>query len=143
MGSIQEPVGQDITVPYDVEPLSRERPQLYGWQNTSDTGYSIDEIPSGLKKHLRIIAVGAGASGISLAKFADDQLENAELIIFDKNDEVGGTWTENRYPYCLSNHSTLTCTDSLDEWLRMRYPFGHLPVHVGAEYLVEVLLRST
>lgn len=100
-----ETVGENDAVSYDVDPQSRERPQLYGWQNTSDTGYTIDEVPSGVKRRLRIIAVGAGASGINLAKFADDQLENAELIIYDKNDEVGGTWTENRYPYIFQSFS--------------------------------------
>jgi hypothetical protein len=98
MGSVEQPVGPHNNSPEDVHPPSQERPQRYGWQNVSETGYTIDEVPSGQKKRLRIIAVGAGASGINLAKFADDQLENAELIIYEKNDEVGGTWTENGYP---------------------------------------------
>lgn len=46
---------------------------------------------------MKMICVGAGASGISLAKFARD-LKNVDLVIYEKNADVGGTWMENRYP---------------------------------------------
>ncbi|CAI4215879.1 unnamed protein product [Parascedosporium putredinis] len=49
---------------------------------------------------LRVIALGAGASGICLAKFLPEQLKNVQLAIYDKNPEYGGTWYENRYPGC-------------------------------------------
>lgn len=88
----------DSTPPHDFDPPSRIRPNLYGWVNTSDAGYQIDETPSGVKRPLRVIAVGAGAAGVNFAKFAHDYLEKVELTIYDKNYEVGGTWVENVYP---------------------------------------------
>lgn len=98
MGSIQESSVSDCAPPFDFDPPSKERPRCYGWKNTSDIGYQIDETPSGVKRPLRVIAVGAGAAGINFAKFAHDRLQNVELTIYDKNHEVGGTWIENVYP---------------------------------------------
>jgi len=91
-------MGSTTEIPFDFDPPSKERPAIYGWQNSNEAGYTINEMPSGIKRPLRIIAVGAGAAGINFAKFADDYFENVELTIYDKNDEVGGTWCENRYP---------------------------------------------
>ncbi|KAL6242210.1 hypothetical protein RBB50_010758 [Rhinocladiella similis] len=99
MGSIQGSSMSDSTPPHDFDPPSRIRPNLYGWVNTSDAGYQIDETPSGVKRPLRVIAVGAGAAGVNFAKFAHDYLEKVELTIYDKNYEVGGTWVENVYPF--------------------------------------------
>ncbi|KAK5674344.1 hypothetical protein LTS10_012928 [Elasticomyces elasticus] len=51
---------------------------------------------------VRVIIIGAGLSGIAAVKifkdrFADDPFE---LVIYEKNDDVTGTWLENRYPGC-------------------------------------------
>lgn len=54
------------------------------------------------KRKLRIICVGAGAAGLQLAYKAERLLENVELQIYEKNDDIGGTWLENRYPGCVS-----------------------------------------
>ncbi|OQV00818.1 hypothetical protein CLAIMM_06266 [Cladophialophora immunda] len=72
----------------------------YGWKNTNDAGYTINEVPSGILRPVKIICLGAGASGINLAKLVQDQMQNVELQIYDKNADVGGTWLENRYPGC-------------------------------------------
>jgi NADH dehydrogenase FAD-containing subunit len=83
----------------DIQIPANELPALYRWPTTNERGYSIAEEPSGPTKALKIIAVGAGASGINLAKFTQDQLKNVELVIYEKNHDVGGTWFENKYPY--------------------------------------------
>jgi NADPH-dependent 2,4-dienoyl-CoA reductase/sulfur reductase-like enzyme len=80
-------------VPYD------QRPDVYGWPRTDENGYTIKEQPSGTRKPLRVVVAGAGASGINFAKFAREELEDVQVNIFDKNNDVGGTWLENRYPY--------------------------------------------
>ena len=74
-------------------------PDLYGWPRENDRGYRIQERPSGSLRPLRVVVLGAGASGISFAKFAQDQLENVDFVLYEKNYDVGGTWLENRYPY--------------------------------------------
>ncbi|KAF5560695.1 sterigmatocystin biosynthesis monooxygenase stcW [Fusarium napiforme] len=49
-------------------------------------------------RKLRIIHVGAGASGLMTAYKAERMLQNYELVLYDKNPVIGGTWYENRYP---------------------------------------------
>ncbi|KAF5692407.1 monooxygenase [Fusarium denticulatum] len=49
-------------------------------------------------RKLRIIHVGAGASGLMTAYKAERTLQNYELVLYDKNPVIGGTWYENRYP---------------------------------------------
>ncbi|KAK5274800.1 hypothetical protein LTR99_004490 [Exophiala xenobiotica] len=71
-----------------------------GWMTTNARGYTIKEEPYGTKRKLRVIHIGAGASGITFAKFLEERLENVELQIYEKNADVGGTWLENRYPGC-------------------------------------------
>lgn len=82
----------DIPVPF------ANLPALYNWPVSDDEGYSINEVPSGTERRIKIICVGAGASGINLAKFAQDRLKNIELVVYEKNSDVAGTWFESRYP---------------------------------------------
>ena len=51
-------------------------------------------------RKLRIIHVGAGATGLCTAFKFERQLTDYELVCYEKNDEIGGTWLENRYPGC-------------------------------------------
>lgn len=64
------------------------------------TTYTVDERPLGTSKHLRIICVGAGVSGINLVRTLRLNLKDYETVVYDKNEGVGGTWFENRYPGC-------------------------------------------
>ncbi|KAH7070063.1 hypothetical protein FB567DRAFT_218995 [Paraphoma chrysanthemicola] len=65
-------------------------------------GYEIPNIvyndPSSRK--LKVLTVGAGVSGIMLAYHIQKNLQNVEHVIYEKNEEIGGTWLENRYPGC-------------------------------------------
>lgn len=50
---------------------------------------------------LRIVCLGAGYAGLMLAYRIKNEmkLDNIiDLVIYEKNPEVGGTWYENRYP---------------------------------------------
>lgn len=73
----------------------------YGWQvEDQETGYRILEQPCGTRRVIRIIFIGAGASGICFSKMQEDRLRNVELQVYEKNHDIGGTWLENRYPGC-------------------------------------------
>lgn len=63
-------------------------------------GYSVKEKPLGEPRQLRVIAIGAGAAGLNLARQVDKHMKSIDLTIYEKNPEVGGTWYENRYPGC-------------------------------------------
>ncbi|KAF8967753.1 hypothetical protein BDZ97DRAFT_1755839 [Flammula alnicola] len=52
------------------------------------------------EKHLKVICIGAGASGLLLAYKMQRSLENFHLVLYEKNEAVSGTWFENRYPGC-------------------------------------------
>ncbi|OPB44503.1 hypothetical protein A0O28_0028220 [Trichoderma guizhouense] len=47
---------------------------------------------------LKAITIGAGISGIMMAYKIQEMCINVEHIIYEKNDSIGGTWFENRYP---------------------------------------------
>lgn len=49
------------------------------------------------QRPLKVIVVGAGYSGIYCGIRIPEKLRNVELVIYEKNAGVGGTWYENRY----------------------------------------------
>jgi hypothetical protein len=67
------------------------------------------EGPIHAERHVSIICVGAGASGLLLAYKLQQHFANYTLTVFEKNPAVAGTWYENRYPgyvpACLPAHS--------------------------------------
>ncbi|POR31118.1 Putative sterigmatocystin biosynthesis monooxygenase stcW [Tolypocladium paradoxum] len=62
--------------------------------------YQIIEKPSRAGRKLRIICLGAGASALNLAHEVDTSSLDLELVCYEKNPSIGGTWYENRYPGC-------------------------------------------
>ena len=47
---------------------------------------------------MKVVVIGAGISGILAAIRFTQRIPNLDLVVYDKNPEVGGTWYENRYP---------------------------------------------
>lgn len=70
------------------------------WPRQNERGYKIQEELYGTEKPIRVIHIGAGVAGICLAKFLPETLNNASLVCYDKNSDIGGTWLENAYPGC-------------------------------------------
>lgn len=58
--------------------------------------YVVTEAPLGTSRAIKVITIGAGASGLNLARHIELHLQNVEHVIYEKNPEVGGTWFENR-----------------------------------------------
>lgn len=50
------------------------------------------------ERHVKIICVGAGASGLLLAYKLQKHFQNFTLQIYEKNSDISGTWYENKYP---------------------------------------------
>ncbi|KAL6248051.1 hypothetical protein RBB50_005399 [Rhinocladiella similis] len=80
--------------------LSRreERPKVLN--NPTDDDVTILEQLYGTRKKMRVVMLGAGMSGLNFFKFAEEKLKNVEIICYEKNPDIGGTWYENRYPGC-------------------------------------------
>ncbi|EEP79143.1 predicted protein [Uncinocarpus reesii 1704] len=89
-------------------PASIHRPMFCPeWPTTSSSGYKISEHmvnePFPERKSFKIIMLGAGAAGIDFlhhARLAFKDDPDVEFVVFEKNQDVGGTWLENRYPGC-------------------------------------------
>lgn len=62
---------------------------------------SVKEKPALSRRKLKIICVGAGYSGLTLAYKIEHECNWKDVIdlqIYEKNENVGGTWFENTYP---------------------------------------------
>lgn len=55
--------------------------------------FSIDS-----SRPMKIIIIGAGFSGICAGIRFLQRMENIDVVIYDKNAGIGGTWYTNRYP---------------------------------------------
>lgn len=67
-----------------------------------DPDYRIVEEPIGTRRPLRVVCMGAGYSGLMMAMIFNERMRdsNATLQIYERNEDIGGTWLENRYPGC-------------------------------------------
>ncbi|KAL5119011.1 hypothetical protein ACEQ8H_003140 [Pleosporales sp. CAS-2024a] len=52
------------------------------------------------QRPLKVIVIGAGYSGIYCGIRIPEKLRNVDLVIYEKNAGVGGTWYENKYLGC-------------------------------------------
>ncbi|KAF3391140.1 putative sterigmatocystin biosynthesis monooxygenase stcW [Talaromyces pinophilus] len=66
----------------------------------NDNTYLIIEEPSRTIRKIRIIVIGCGVSAINFAHEVDISPLDLELVCYDKNPSIGGTWYENKYPGC-------------------------------------------
>ncbi|KAF4867728.1 FAD-binding monooxygenase moxY [Colletotrichum siamense] len=62
--------------------------------------YQVSEQPLGTTRHVRIVTIGAGMSGLNMIRTLRLHLTDFEHVVYEKNPEIGGTWFENRYPGC-------------------------------------------
>ncbi|KAI0151390.1 hypothetical protein BJ166DRAFT_486103 [Pestalotiopsis sp. NC0098] len=84
-----------------VEPKERHKLADPASQSgNSKPPYTVQDVPLGTARKVRIIIIGAGASGLNAIRTFREHLTNFESIVYEKNPSVGGTWYENRYPGC-------------------------------------------
>ena len=65
-----------------------------------DTAFHVESHWHSDPNDLRVICVGAGAAGLLMAYKMKKMFSKYELVVYDKNPSVAGTWYENRYPGC-------------------------------------------
>lgn len=72
-------------------------PPLEGPNGDPDAaGYEIPQAPLGQKRAVRVVAVGGGASAITMAYHIKTHAENVSFTAYEKSPELGGTWYDNR-----------------------------------------------
>jgi hypothetical protein len=62
------------------------------------SGYKIREQPYGTRRKVRVVIMGAGASSLNFFKKSEEEMQNLDITCYEKNNDIGGTWLENRYP---------------------------------------------
>ncbi|CAN5435236.1 NAD(P)/FAD-dependent oxidoreductase [soil metagenome] len=92
-----------------------EEELAYRGEDRRAPGWHKDEVAPGVE--LRVVIVGAGMSGL----LAGHRLQQAGVpfVIIEKNDDVGGTWLENRYPGCRvdnPNHNYSYASAQRHDW---------------------------
>lgn len=70
-------------------------------------GFELRDGPVEHLRRLKVIVIGAGYSGIYHAIRIPERLRNVDLVVYEKNAGLGGTWYENRYPGCACD---IPCT---------------------------------
>lgn len=82
----------------------------------SSTPFKLNNTPVDNLRPLKVIVIGAGYSGIYCGIRIPEKLRNVELVIYEKNAGVGGTWYENRYGQ--ARQSVQSCViDFTDIWV--------------------------
>lgn len=78
--------------------------------------YVYSKKPLWSPRPIRVIIIGCGVTGIGAVKIFKDRFQSqgkpVELVIYEKNPSVGGTWFENRYPGCSCDVPSHTYTYS-------------------------------
>ncbi|KAF7897204.1 hypothetical protein EAF00_005432 [Botryotinia globosa] len=96
------------------EPKPQTDTQLKNCHNETSSNIA-KEYPLGTMRPVKVISIGAGVSGINMARALKRHGTNIEHVVYDKNPEVGGTWFENCYPGCASDDPS------------HNYQFSHTP----------------
>ncbi|KAL4806510.1 hypothetical protein BDV18DRAFT_159682 [Aspergillus unguis] len=103
------------------QPQSPKEPTNGSKQTASGSAYKILEQPIGTRRPIRVACMGAGYSGLMLAILFSERMQDhaAELVIYERNHDLGGTWLENRYPGCKCDIPAHNCAYSFapnPEW---------------------------
>nr|KMM71314.1 monooxygenase [Coccidioides posadasii RMSCC 3488] len=89
--------------------------------NGPESPYQIDQeaVLGSQQRKVKVLTIGAGASGIMMAYKIQKECKNVEHVIYEKNEDIGGTWLENRYPNCacdIPSHAYIYCFAPNPEW---------------------------
>lgn len=63
------------------------------YEDIDELAYALSRVPTFTSRPLKIVAIGAGFSGLALARAVHvGKLQNASITVYEKNADVGGTW---------------------------------------------------
>jgi 2-polyprenyl-6-methoxyphenol hydroxylase-like FAD-dependent oxidoreductase len=78
---------------------------------------------------LKVIVIGAGVSGIIAGIRFPQRISNLDLVIYDKNPDIGGTWFENRYPGVACGMALCELLDSIGVDMAPSQTFQHTHIN--------------
>ncbi|KAF1939859.1 FAD/NAD(P)-binding domain-containing protein [Clathrospora elynae] len=87
----------------------------------------------GIKGKVKVILMGVGASSAFFKK-AEQEMENLEIVCYEKNSDVGGIWLENQYPGCAGDISSIwdylksieRDNNFIAKYIRLRHRLEHV-----------------
>ncbi|KAL4794375.1 hypothetical protein BDV19DRAFT_390214 [Aspergillus venezuelensis] len=68
---------------------------------------------------MRVVVIGSGISGIIASIRLRQRIGKLDLCVYEKNEDIGGTWLENRYPGCACDipaHTYQATFEPNKEW---------------------------
>ena len=89
----------------------------------------------GTRRKLRIGVLGAGITCINFLHFAEQQLKDVELVVYERNEEVGGVWLTSKYPGCRCDIPSIVYQFS---WRTHIWSEMYAPAAENLEYLKTV-----
>ena len=95
-------------------------PSKYGAEQYKYSSPLISERAVDQPRPLKVIYIGAGVSGIIAAIKFKQAVPDLDLVMYEKNPDLGGTWYENRYPGCACGESNHTSSSSFHLRFRLR-----------------------
>jgi cation diffusion facilitator CzcD-associated flavoprotein CzcO len=86
------------------------------------TPYVIQDVPIGTRRPLPVVCMGAGYSGLLMTMVFRRLMQgkHAELVIYERNQDLDGTWLENRW--VLFRWKMYASFSSFLTYFRNRYP---------------------
>ena len=91
---------QGETISTDSEDVDTTSADPDGTPSWTKQDYTVLESPSRASRRLKVITIGAGASALNFAHEVSTSDLDIDLVCYEKNPEIGGTWFENKYPGC-------------------------------------------
>ncbi|PVH67865.1 flavin-binding monooxygenase [Cadophora sp. DSE1049] len=90
----------------------------------------------------KVRIIGAGYSGIYLGIRITQKLRNIDLQIYEKNEGVGGTWWENRYPKTHSYQYSFEPNPSWSSFYAPALEIRHYLENVAGKYGIMRFVRT-
>ncbi|KAH8704053.1 putative dimethylaniline monooxygenase [Talaromyces proteolyticus] len=81
-----------------VERLAQIQTQLAGQEQQSEKVWKPRQRPFDAAPPVKAIIVGAGIAGIAASILIPRKVKNLSYTVYERQDAVGGTWAQNRYP---------------------------------------------
>ncbi|KAL6711303.1 hypothetical protein ACN47E_005834 [Coniothyrium glycines] len=107
----------------------------------------LNDVPVENQRSLKVAVIGAGYSGIYCGIRIPERLRNIDLVIYEKNAGVGGTWYENRYLGCacdVPSHSYQYSFEPNHSWSSLYAPAREIQAyleHVSKKYSADRFIK--
>ncbi|KAK6208153.1 hypothetical protein LQW54_007061 [Pestalotiopsis sp. IQ-011] len=93
-----------------------------------------DQRPVEHGRPIKVVCIGAGVSGILTGIRLPQRVDNLDLVIYEKNQDVGGTWYENKYPGVACDIPALAFQFTFENnprWSRFYHPGPEILAYLG------------